>query len=209
MVIIFGAHWRYRDFFELFQRPWVIYNVIMYIFSYVPNRRSMGWSAFSWCYYRLLKPASRREVLPCENMGVCYCFVMHQSHDCILIYSEPLASLARQSHDQEVVNWHSWYNTWDLLLRQHREPTKVVSFDTPKGCWICRFWCDHYCIFHVTLQWSRSRHVSQPIFEVSLLAQNFIDSSEILYIVTYIYLGAPSTGTSNFIFLIFRFFTHN
>ena len=55
-----------------------------------------------------------------------------------------------------------------------------------------------YCIFHVTLQWSRSQHVSQPIFEVSLLAQNFIDSSKILYIVIYIYyLGAPSTGTSN------------
>ena len=28
--------------------------------------------------YRLLKPASRREVSPCENMGVCHCFVMHQ-----------------------------------------------------------------------------------------------------------------------------------
>ena len=69
---------------------------------------------------------------------------------------------------------------------------------------------DCYCIFHVTLQWSRSQHVSQPIFEVSLLAQNFIDSSETLYIVTYIYyLGAPSTGNSNFFFLILRFFTHN
>ena len=69
---------------------------------------------------------------------------------------------------------------------------------------------NHYCIFHVTLQWSRSQHVSQPIFEASLLAQNFIDSSEILYIVTYIYyLGAPSTRNSNYFFLIFRFFTHN
>ena len=27
---------------------------------------------------RLLKPASRREVSPCENIGVCYCFMMHQ-----------------------------------------------------------------------------------------------------------------------------------
>ena len=57
---------------------------------------------------------------------------------CVTICWVNLASLARRSHDQEVVNWRSWYNAWDLLLMWYREAMKVVSFDTPKGC---RIWC--------------------------------------------------------------------
>jgi hypothetical protein len=64
-----------------------------------------------------------------------------------------------------------------------------------------------YCIFHVTLQMSQSQYVSQPIFKVSLLAQYFIDYSEILYIAIYIhYLDAPSIRTSNLFIFDFPIF---
>jgi hypothetical protein len=67
-----------------------------------------------------------------------------------------------------------------------------------------------YCLFHVTLPMSQSQHISYPIFEESFLAQYFMESSEILYIVLDMcYLGAPSARSSNLIFLIFRFFTHS
>ena len=68
----------------------------------------------------------------------------------------------------------------------------------------------HYCLFHTSLPTSQSQLILQPIFEVSFLAQYCIECSEILYIALDIFfLGAPSSRTSNLIFWIFRFFTHN
>jgi hypothetical protein len=65
-----------------------------------------------------------------------------------------------------------------------------------------------YCLFHMSLPMSRSQLILQPIFELPFLAQYYIECSEILYTALNIYcLGAPSTRTSNFFFLIFRFFT--
>ena len=64
-----------------------------------------------------------------------------------------------------------------------------------------------YCIFHVTYPTPQFELHSQPIFKTPLLAQFLMECLEILYIVFYIYyIGAPTTASSNSIFLIFRFF---
>ena len=66
---------------------------------------------------------------------------------------------------------------------------------------------DNYCIFHVTYPTPQFELHSQPIFKTPLLAQFLMECLEILYIVFYIYyIGAPTTTSSNSIFLIFRFF---
>ena len=67
--------------------------------------------------------------------------------------------------------------------------------------------CLHYCIFHVTYPTPQFELHSQPIFKTPLLTQFLMECLEILYIVFYIYyIGAPTTASSNSIFLIFRFF---
>ena len=55
------------------QKPWSETVTINHFYLPINNVIKVSWS-----WPRLLKPASRREVSPCENMGVCYCFVMHQ-----------------------------------------------------------------------------------------------------------------------------------
>ena len=90
------------------------------------------------------------------------------------------------------------WNKYEMTHSVYFENIENIILEPPLSHDICIV---AYCLFHVTLPMSQSQHILYPIFEVLYLAQYYIELSEILYIVLYMYyLGAPSARSSNFFF---------